>query len=126
MGGRYACLCATRIPQIGPVVSYYGGGIVPSTRYPRTKKRPVPPIERLSRVRGPMLFFFGGEDELISRRSVLDLRSRLKASGRKDWTIRVYPGAGHGFHCDDRSSYHPASARDAWARTLAFLRRELQ
>jgi dienelactone hydrolase len=31
-----------------------------------------------------------------------------------------YPEAGHGFHCDARSAYHEASARDAWARTLAW------
>jgi carboxymethylenebutenolidase len=37
-----------------------------------------------------------------------------------------YAEAGHGFHCDARSSYHAPSAQDAWARTLAFLEAHLE
>jgi carboxymethylenebutenolidase len=29
-----------------------------------------------------------------------------------------YPEAEHGFNCDVRPSYHEASAKDAWKRTL--------
>jgi len=29
-----------------------------------------------------------------------------------------HPGAGHGFHCDSRDSFHEVSARDAWGRPL--------
>jgi len=36
-----------------------------------------------------------------------------------------YPGAGHGFHCDARSSYVADAATDAWARTLAWLENHL-
>jgi hypothetical protein len=28
--------------------------------------------------------------------------------------VVVYPDAGHGFHCDERRSYHEASAKAAW------------
>jgi carboxymethylenebutenolidase len=34
----------------------------------------------------------------------------------------VYAGAGHGFNCDERSSYSEADARLALERSLAFLR----
>ena len=34
----------------------------------------------------------------------------------------VYEGADHGFNCDARASYHPASAELAQQRTLDFLR----
>jgi hypothetical protein len=37
--------------------------------------------------------------------------------------IHVYAGAGHGFHCDERGSYEPKSAKQAWDRSLAFLSR---
>jgi carboxymethylenebutenolidase len=30
--------------------------------------------------------------------------------------------ADHGFFCDERASYEPHSARQAWAMTLEFLR----
>ena len=32
--------------------------------------------------------------------------------------VHVYPEADHGFHCDQRGTYHEASAHDAWGRTL--------
>ena len=35
-----------------------------------------------------------------------------------DTEVVRYPEADHGFHCDVRASYHPASAADAWLRTL--------
>ena len=31
-----------------------------------------------------------------------------------------YAEAGHGFHCDARDSYHEASAKDGWSRTIAW------
>jgi carboxymethylenebutenolidase len=41
--------------------------------------------------------------------------------------VVVYPGAGHAFMNDTRpAAYRPELARRAWARMLAFLRRELR
>ena len=37
-----------------------------------------------------------------------------------------YPGCGHGFHCNARSSYRPESARDAWAKTMAWFDQHLK
>ncbi|MGH9623544.1 MAG: dienelactone hydrolase family protein, partial [Bryobacteraceae bacterium] len=34
--------------------------------------------------------------------------------------IVIYPEAGHAFNADYRPSYHEASARDAWAKMLAW------
>jgi carboxymethylenebutenolidase len=45
---------------------------------------------------------------------------------RPDCEIYVYPEAGHGFHCDERASYHAASATQAWERTTAFLAKSLK
>jgi carboxymethylenebutenolidase len=38
----------------------------------------------------------------------------------------MYPGAGHGFNCDDRDSYNQAAADDAQARTIAFFNEHLK
>ncbi len=35
--------------------------------------------------------------------------------------VVVYEGAGHGFSCDPRASYHPEAAKDAWLRTRKWL-----
>ena len=39
--------------------------------------------------------------------------------------LSVYPEAGHGFFCDERGSYHEASAKDAWEKTKAFFAQHL-
>ena len=35
-----------------------------------------------------------------------------------DHEVQVYD-ADHGFHCDQRGTYHEASAQDAWEKTKA-------
>ena len=39
--------------------------------------------------------------------------------------VHVYPGAGHGFGCDERGSFDAAAAAQATERTLSFLARHL-
>jgi carboxymethylenebutenolidase len=41
---------------------------------------------------------------------------------RTDCDIHVYKDAGHGFHCDERGSFHEPSSKTAWQRTLAWLK----
>ena len=45
---------------------------------------------------------------------------------RPDVEIFVYPGAQHGFHCDERASYDKASADIAWPRSMAFFAKHLK
>jgi carboxymethylenebutenolidase len=45
---------------------------------------------------------------------------------RPEAEIYVYDEAGHGFHCDERDSYHAESARLAWARSMEFLAKTLK
>jgi carboxymethylenebutenolidase len=40
--------------------------------------------------------------------------------------VYIYPGAQHGFHCDERASYDKASADIAWPRSLAFFAKYLK
>ena len=53
------------------------------------------------------------------------IEETLKANG-VDHEWHVYEEAGHAFFCDDRPSYHEASAKDVWPKTLAFLGRHLK
>ena len=44
-----------------------------------------------------------------------------------DWArVVVYPGAEHGFFCDQRDSYDRAAAEDSWRELTAFFRAHLQ
>ena len=45
---------------------------------------------------------------------------------RPEVEIHVYPGAQHGFHCDERASYDKASADIAWPRSLDVLRKAFE
>jgi len=51
-----------------------------------------------------------------------DVRAWLAA--RPELAAHLY-AAGHGFNCDQRGSYHAASAKLARERTLAFFRQHL-
>jgi len=53
------------------------------------------------------------------------LRATLARETRQPHEVVLYAGAEHGFHCDVRPSYHEASARDAWRRTLDWFGKHL-
>ncbi len=89
-----------------PAVSYYGGRTVPLL-----KDRP----------RAPLLLHFGETDALIPPEDVKKHREALS-----DAEIHVWPGAGHGFNCDQRDSYDAEAAQGALNRTLAFLQKNLR
>lgn len=39
--------------------------------------------------------------------------------------VALYADADHGFMCDERPSYHPAHAKEAFAKMIAFFRQNL-
>ena len=68
----------------------------------------------------PTLLHFGEKDTGIPQSDVEAIRAK-----RPDVEIHVYPGAQHGFSCDERASYDKASADLAGQRTLAFFAKHL-
>jgi len=64
---------------------------------------------------------YGSEDQGIPMSNVDTVREK-----RPDCEIFVYEGAGHGFNCDERASYHPEAAKLAWGRTMDFLEESIQ
>ena len=100
-GGTVAWVAATRSRTFAAAISYYGGG-VPDL----ADEQPNCPVQ----------LHFGEHDHAIPLEGV----DRLKAA-HPELPVHVYP-AGHGFNCDQRSSYHADSARQARERALAFLR----
>ena len=55
---------------------------------------------------------------MIPEDQVAAVRAALAERGGQD-EVHVYAGADHGFHCDQRETYHEASAKDAWEKTKA-------
>lgn len=106
LGGRAAFLANSSLP-LAAGVSYYAGGM-PSV------------VDRAGGVHGPHTFFWGGRDTHVTaeqRQAVVEAFARAG----KTFTNVEFSQADHGFFCDQRSSYEPNAAREAWALTLAFL-----
>lgn len=115
LGGRMAFLAACRFPEaIKAAAVFYGGAIAGRKPFGEPS---TPPLEFADRIRGRLRLFYGGLDAHIPRQQVRAIESRLDELG-KDARVIVYPDADHGFFCDQRTSYNPDAARDAWARTL--------
>ncbi len=82
-----------------------------------------PLIARAGELKAPVLGLYGGKDQGITQEDVAAMQAALKAAGKTDSAIIVYPDAGHGFHADYRSSYDPAAAADGWKRALEHFRK---
>ena len=81
---------------------------------------PTPFLERLD---VPALWLFGGADRNVPPLlSVARLRS-IKQRRGKDWTIVVYPGAGHGLLDDPPTDPRAAPTAEAWVRAHVEVRR---
>jgi carboxymethylenebutenolidase len=122
MGGQYALMAACTVPEIAACVSFYG-----MLRYDEpSENRPQSPLDLAPQLGCPYLGLFGAEDLLIPRADVRQLEGILRREG-KTFQTKVYRKAGHAFFNDQRpDSYRPDAARDAWARSVAFLRAHLE
>jgi carboxymethylenebutenolidase len=113
VGGRIAYLAATSCPGLSAASVYYGGRIlVPFGDGPA-------PIDLTSNISIPVMGNFGDTDDNPSPADVKTIDDALTAAGVTH-DFKSYPGAGHGFNCDDRGSYNEAAATDAFTRTLGF------
>ena len=118
MGGRISFLVGASYPkEISAVISFYGGGLAGENPRPGQTRNP---LEEAGKVQAPVLLFYGDKDQFILPEHVEKFTSRLQQLG-KNFRHHVYPGAGHGFFCNDRASYHPEAAQDAWQKMLEFL-----
>jgi carboxymethylenebutenolidase len=119
MGGFAAFLAACRT-DVAATVAFYGGGIV----RPRPTIGLTPLIDEAGAIKAPILLVFGEADQGIPPADIEAIRAALTAAGA-DFEIVVYPGAGHGFFCDERPVYHAEAAAAAWTKTVAWLRAHL-
>jgi carboxymethylenebutenolidase len=67
---------------------------------------------------------FGEKDSYIPLDAVEEIRSTLERE-RKTFEVHVYPGAGHGFVCDERADYDAKAAKQAWDRMLGWFEKHL-
>ena len=106
LGGSIAFVAATKLSGLSAAVGYYGGAVV---RFADEKPKV------------PTQLHFGEKDAGNPLTDVETIKTR-----RPDVEVHVYPGAQHGFHCDERASYDKTSADIAWPRSLDFFAKHLK
>jgi carboxymethylenebutenolidase len=106
LGGSVAYAAVTKLSGLSVAIGYYGGAIV---RFADDKPKV------------PTQLHFGEKDTGISLADVETIRAK-----RPDVEIHVYPGAQHGFNCEERASYDKASADIARQRSLEFFAKHLK
>jgi carboxymethylenebutenolidase len=118
MGGRVTFQAACHhAAEIKAAVSFYGGGIAADV--------PNAPLNSADRIRCPILCLFGETDALIPLEQTQKVEDTLRRLG-KTFEVKVYEGAGHGFFCNERGSYHADSAKDAWEKTKVWFSNHLK
>ena len=110
LGGRVSFLANAVLP-LAAAASYYGGGTETIA-------------DRAQDLHAPHLFFWGGLDAHIGKAQIHQVIEAVEAA-KKPYINTIISYADHGFHCDERPSYHPAAAKEAWALTLAFFGEKL-
>jgi len=111
MGGRITFLAACKNSQIKAAAPFYGGGIGGL-------------LEQAPKITCPLLLFFGDQDPFIPNDEVANIKATLEKL-KKTAEVVVYPGAPHGFFCNERDSYRPDAAKDAWERLKKFFAKHL-
>lgn len=109
----------TLIERLSPAV-FYGGRILAPLG-----SEGASPLQQTANINCPVLGLFGEEDQNPTPADVAEIEAELRKQG-KDYEFHMYPGCGHGFHCNGRGSYRPESARDAWGKTMAWLDKHLK
>lgn len=109
MGGALSCL-ASATAGVDAAVAFYG--------FP-------PPPNPMDTTCPPTLIFFGEDEGFFDVDAAKAWAEKQRGAGVEDTSVRVYEGAGHAFFNDTRDSYHEASAKDAWQRTVAHFKKHL-
>jgi carboxymethylenebutenolidase len=108
-GGSTANMLATRLPDLGAAVPFYGG---------------QPSAEDTARIKAPLLVHYAENDERINA-GWPAYEAALKANNVR-YTMHKYPGTQHGFNNDTTPRYDEAAAKLAWQRTVEFFNTHLR
>jgi carboxymethylenebutenolidase len=107
-GGGMVHWLATRLPDLDAGVPFYGNPPAP---------------QEAAKVKAPLLVNLAGVDERINA-AWPAYEAALKAA-KVDVTVHQYPGTQHGFNNDTTPRYDAAAAKQAWDRSIAFLKSHL-
>jgi carboxymethylenebutenolidase len=108
-GGGIANFLATRLPELGAAVPFYGAN---------------PDLADVAKIKAAVLVHHAEKDERLVA-AWPKYEEALKAAG-VNYQAYIYAGAQHGFNNDTTPRYDEASARLAWQRTVDFFNKYLR
>ena len=108
-GGGVVNLLATRVPQLGAGVPFYGV---------------APAADKVAGIQAALLLVYADNDERVNS-TFPGYEAGLRAAGVKFEALK-YPGTQHGFNNDTTPRYDDVAAKQAWARTIALFNRTLR
>jgi carboxymethylenebutenolidase len=111
VGGFMTYIVASRYPDLGAVVPFYGGGYDPTP-------------EEVAKVNAPVLAFYGSRDPSIPMAQIKKIEQMYQAAS-KHITVKVYD-AGHAFINPDHGMGNEKAAREAWPVAVNFLKEKLK
>ncbi len=79
---------------------------------------------QLGKIDHPVLGIFGDKDQSITVQSVNQFEEALDGLGIEN-EIHIYEGVGHAFANPSGMNYAPEQTKDAWQKTVAFLKKHL-
>jgi carboxymethylenebutenolidase len=109
-GGGQSLQLALSGEKLDATVIYYG--------------QPVTDQPKLKTITWPVLAIYGMADQAIKIDASRAFQTALDQAG-VDNEFHFYPGVGHAFANPSAATYAPAETKDAWANTLAFLKKSL-
>jgi len=111
VGGFMTYYVASRYPDLGAVVPFYGAGYNPTP-------------EEVAKVNAPVLAFYGSRDQSVPLEQIRKIERMYKDAG-KDITVKVYD-AGHAFINPDHGMGNEKAAAEAWPLAVNFLKQHLK
>jgi carboxymethylenebutenolidase len=110
-GGEMTFAAATKVKTLDAVVVFYG--------------RSPNPLDLVKDIRAPVMAHYGEKDEGVNKG--IDETVAAMKKYNKVFDHKIYSGAQHAFNNDTNPSrYHAEAAKEAWDRTLNFLKKNLQ
>jgi carboxymethylenebutenolidase len=109
-GGEMTFAAATKIKTLDAVIVFYG--------------RSPNPLDLVKDIRAPIMAHYGEKDEGINKG--IDETVTAMNKFNKVYDYKYYSGAQHAFNNDaNPRRYHAEAAKEAWDRTLTFLKKTL-
>ena len=119
VGGRIAYMAAAAVDGLACAVDFYGGRCFVSMGDGPT------PFDLTRDIKVPLLGLFGDDDLNPTSTDVAQIAAALKQYN-KTYEFHSYPGASHGFNCEERPAYRRDASLHAWGKALEWFDRYLK